>query len=912
MRHPYTNNTHKRSTVRFWVRAVAPTTAALVATSLGIGAPAEAAGNTLYVSKTGCSDVGTGTAATPFCSISAASRAAATGDVVQVAAGTYPEQVDAKTGVNFVAASPSAVVVGVFNPDPSAWSATSSSTAWSTVLAPSVPASVLAGGTALAKATTQAGMTSNSWFFNTSTRTLYVDLGHQPTAADAVQVRWNYGFKVVGKNVIDGFTVQRHLLAGVFLNGSTGSQVKNVTASGSDGYGINDTGGTDDVITGVTATGNRSVGILLRTTTSSTVSSSSANQNQNHGVSVQGGSGAHVFDVSSTANRNPSTRVATGIDVSGGSSNALIERNTTFGNDDSGIEIYSGSNGAVVRRNLTYDNGDHGVDVAGSTGVTVVSNTSVGNAAVGLNVEASGAGVASTGATLRDNISANDGGTRTSGNIRVELGSETSTTIDRNLVFQSGGGTLYTWRSTPYSSRSDLQTATGQEAHGIVADPKFVNLAGRDLHLAAGSPAIDAADTTVTGWTNPDRTGAAPVDDPAVNNTGTGTPPYADLGALERTATAPPPATDAPPTANLQATPASVVAGGTVTLDASASKDDKGITGYSFKCAATDASSTQTTATKTCTYPNAGSYQASVTVTDIKGQSTSATATVTVTSPPPPGPGPGPGPAPDLAPSAALVLTPDHVTEGGRLTLDASGSQDDKGIAKYAFDCGDGTAVVTQTTSTAGCTYAKAGTYQAGVMVTDTNGQSSSAGATATVTAAASTPHAVLAVSRTRVPKGVRVTLNAGGSTAGADATITSYRFRCGLQPTQAAQKSATARCIFRSIGSKQVKATVTNSQGQTSTATRTIRVMAARPHAVLDLSRTHMRRGGTVLLDASRSTGKVTAYRFRCGRATSAWTTSATIRCRLQSAGLRTVQVWVRSSLGLVDTEQRTVRVRR
>ena len=183
----------------------------------------------------------------------------------------------------------------------------------------------------------------------------------------------------------------------------------------------------------------------------------------------------------STGNDKPTDRVATGIDVSGGSTGTIVERNTTSGNDDTGIQVYSGSTGTIVRRNVTYDNGDHGVDLNNAPGTTVVSNTSVGNFTSGLNVEGG-----STNVTLRNNISVDDAtnSPRAKGNIRVDAGSVTGTTIDRDLVFQTAGSsTLVEWAGTNYVTLAAAQAGTGQEAHGVSQAPLFASLAARDLRL---------------------------------------------------------------------------------------------------------------------------------------------------------------------------------------------------------------------------------------------------------------------------------------------------------------------------------------------------------------------------------------------------------------------------------------------
>src|SRR5205823_146969 len=54
-----------------------------------------------------------------------------------------------------------------------------------------------------------------------------------------------------------------------------------------------------------------------------------------------------------------------------------------------------------------------------------------------------------------------------------------------------------------------------------------------DLHLQAGSPAIDNASSVVNSWPALDAAGTPRADDPAAANAGTGPVKYADRGAFE-------------------------------------------------------------------------------------------------------------------------------------------------------------------------------------------------------------------------------------------------------------------------------------------------------------------------------------------------------------------------------------------
>ncbi|MBN1420579.1 MAG: right-handed parallel beta-helix repeat-containing protein [Planctomycetes bacterium] len=72
------------------------------------------------------------------------------------------------------------------------------------------------------------------------------------------------------------------------------------------------------------------------------------------------------------------------------------------------------------------------------------------------------------------------------------------------------------------------------------ADPRLADPAGGDLSLLADSPAIDSGLGT-DQVSERDAAGEPRADDPAVPNTGAGTPDYVDRGALERQSGGPPP-----------------------------------------------------------------------------------------------------------------------------------------------------------------------------------------------------------------------------------------------------------------------------------------------------------------------------------------------------------------------------------
>jgi hypothetical protein len=107
--------------------------------------------------------------------------------------------------------------------------------------------------------------------------------------------------------------------------------------------------------------------------------------------------------------------------------------------------------------------------------------------------------------------------------VRADTASAPSTTLDHDLLFLSvtpSSKTVYLdWNGVKYTTLPAFQAATGQEAHGLSADPRFAG-APTDLHLTSASPAIGQADASVSGEQSVDADGRAR------------TAPY-DLGAYE-------------------------------------------------------------------------------------------------------------------------------------------------------------------------------------------------------------------------------------------------------------------------------------------------------------------------------------------------------------------------------------------
>jgi parallel beta-helix repeat protein len=511
-------------------------------------------------------------------------------------------------------------------------------------------------------------------------------------AGDTVTVRGaQYGFYVAGRNwvTVQGFHVTETTSDGIHVSANS-THIKVL----------------DNVVTsaGEPVSGKTGKGITVTNTTDSLVEGNTVERNSNYGIYLVESTRVEVTRNELAFNAKEYTRAASGIRLHSSPGNT-ISRNVAHDNEDSGIELVTGSGDNLVVDNVCYGNGDHGIDNLDVTGQRIIANSVYDNVTAGINAEGN-----STGTLIANNISVDNGinSPRTRGNIRVDAQSTTGSSIDYDVVYLSTPGTLIVWGSSGYSSLSAVNALTGQETHGIEADPRWVDRAAGDLRLAAGSPAIDSANSGASGQTDTDADGHARVNDPAVPNTGAGPRAYDDRGAYEFL-----PGPSAP-SAALAVTPTSGQVPLAVTADASGSSDSDGtIVSYRFDFG--DGSpdvGPQSSPTAAHTYAEVGTFTVTVTVTDNDGLTATATRQVTAFGG-------------DQPPSAALTVTPSSGLVSLDVTADASGSSDPEGpIASYTFDFGDGSPIVgPQSGATAGHTYTATGTYTVTVTVRDSAGQ---------------------------------------------------------------------------------------------------------------------------------------------------------------------------------------------
>jgi parallel beta-helix repeat protein len=429
---------------------------------------------------------------------------------------------------------------------------------------------------------------------------------------------------------------------GVYLSGRSYITISNLLVAGTSGPGIYVSGGDYDSVLGNEVTkagkpaqGAIAQGIRISNSANDLVQGNYTHDNSDHGIYLSGSTtNTTVAYNTSTYNAEGYRRNANGINVVA-PGNTIIG-NITHDNEDSGINFYPGGNNNLATLNVTYNNGDHGIDDYNVTGGRLIGNTVFHNCTTGINVEGtSGNYVVENNIAVDNAVYPTYKGiscSRRTGNIGIWDSAPATTTVDHNLVWLTTSGTMYAWAGTRYTSLSAMQAASGQEKHGISADPKFVNASGGNLAIDAGSPAIDRGNSGVSGEQSTDIRHLSRVDDPGTPNTNAEGPRlYDDLGAYEFQGTSA--STDQQPTAKLSVTPTTGTAPLAVTADAGASSDPQGQTlKYSFDFGDGTTTGPQAGATATHTYSTAGTYTVKVTVTDTSSLSASATQSVTATS----------------------------------------------------------------------------------------------------------------------------------------------------------------------------------------------------------------------------------------------------------------------------------------
>ncbi|UPV99882.1 PKD domain-containing protein [Halorussus gelatinilyticus] len=265
----------------------------------------------------------------------------------------------------------------------------------------------------------------------------------------------------------------------------------------------------------------------------------------------------------------------------------------------------------------------------------------------------------------------------------------------------------------------EIGTDDPPEAAFRVASPE-TPVEGRQVVLTAGNSTDDTGiesyrwtlgnDTTATGERvayTPEENGTVPVSLEVVDETGQNATATRQLDIAAADETSP----EVAVAANLTA----VEAGAPVRFDANAS-DDRGIAAYEWAfgdgTAATDSGGTATHR-----YDEAGTYEATVTVTDAADNAATANVTVEVF------------PEDETPPNAALAAGSNRTKTGTNVTFDANASADgETSVTTYRWDFdGDGEVDRTTEDATVRHAYGSAGNYTATVTAIDRGGNADDA-----------------------------------------------------------------------------------------------------------------------------------------------------------------------------------------
>ncbi|MFB7617284.1 right-handed parallel beta-helix repeat-containing protein [Kitasatospora sp. NPDC056181] len=225
-----------------------------------------------------------------------------------------------------------------------------------------------------------------------------------------------------------------------------------------------------------------------------------------------------------------------GAHVTNASSQVVFSRSETSVNVEgaAAFTVDGGSTGTVLTTNTISDTRGTAVLVDGAPNTVIVSNSMLPLCGPGVVLTG-----ASGGATVENNVV--DTGTLFGGacagvdpaqhtGITVAAAATAGTKVDYNIVDSRSDGLAYNWAGTAYTDQPAFTAASGQGVHDYV-EPDSSASPGTDAPVGHR---IDSADENAPGMPATDFDGRAPVDDPRVPNTGTGSG-FRDRGSGEKT-----------------------------------------------------------------------------------------------------------------------------------------------------------------------------------------------------------------------------------------------------------------------------------------------------------------------------------------------------------------------------------------
>jgi PKD repeat protein len=268
------------------------------------------------------------------------------------------------------------------------------------------------------------------------------------------------------------------------------------------------------------------------------------------------------------------------------------------------------------------------------------------------------------------------------------------------------------------------------------------------------------------------------------------------------------------PVAVASADPTSVTEGGSVDFDASDSTDNYLIASYEWDFG--DGSSVESGVSVTHVYADAGSYTATLTVTDTEGNYATDTVAITVNAE-----------VVDQAPTADAGVDQSAYV-GATVTFDGSGSSDSEGaIANYTWVVMDGTTLVATLYGAAPThAFAAAGTYTVNLTVTDGGGLTDTDEMTVTVTVAPVVnvpPEADASADDTSVVEGTLVEFS--GAASSDDVVAWTWTIVDADGDLVATLTGEEANYTFEAAGTYTVTLNVTDAEGLYDTDSLTITV---------------------------------------------------------------------------------------
>ena len=222
------------------------------------------------------------------------------------------------------------------------------------------------------------------------------------------------------------------------------------------------------------------------------------------GILVTGNSSSYHEFINLNVHHNGTTRLDHGLYLSSG--NNLIEKSKVHHNKGYGLHIYNGSttaaNNNILRNNTVYNNTTSGqwgcgIFLSSGSGNQAYNNLAFGNfAGLCTHYRASNSRFFNN-ITYENKVYGIYVGSSTTNGARVE-----NNTVYKNgtygIFVGDGANTTIIKNNIVHANGINFGLTNTTSSNNFDSNPSFVNAAGNDFHLQAGSPAIDKG-TTISG-----------------------------------------------------------------------------------------------------------------------------------------------------------------------------------------------------------------------------------------------------------------------------------------------------------------------------------------------------------------------------------------------------------------------------